>query len=340
MTKTVLLTGGAGYIGSHTYLGLVAAGYDVVILDNFSNAQEDVPLRLARITSSSVKLHRGDVLDPVFLAGVFAAHDFDAVIHFAAKKAVGESVVKPLDYIQNNVGGFVNLLQAMDNANVRRIVFSSSATVYGDTLVQPIPEDHPRTFTSPYAYTKISGEQILEQLCAADPRWAVGTLRYFNPVGAHLSALIGEDPQDKPNNLMPYIAKVAMGELPRLQVFGNDYDTPDGTGIRDYIHVEDLADGHVLSVNALIESGQSHTVNLGTGEGNTVLEVLRAYSDACGKDLPFEIVPRRDGDVAVLIARPDLAREVLGFAAKRNLDDMCRSSWAWVNGQLRNDPKP
>ena len=340
MTKTVLLTGGAGYIGSHTYLGLVAAGYEVVILDNFSNAQEDVPLRLARITSSSVKLHRGDVLDPVFLAGVFAAHDFDAVIHFAAKKAVGESVAKPLDYIQNNVGGFVNLLRAMDNANVRRIVFSSSATVYGDTLVQPIPEDHPRTFTSPYAYTKISGEQILEQLCVADPRWAVGTLRYFNPVGAHLSALIGEDPQDKPNNLMPHIAKVAMGELPRLQVFGNDYDTPDGTGIRDYIHVEDLADGHVLSVNALIESGQSHTVNLGTGEGNTVLEVLRAYSDACGKDLPFEIVPRRDGDVAVLIARPDLAREVLGFAAKRNLDDMCRSSWAWVNGQLRNDPKP
>ena len=299
-----------------------------------------MPLRLAQITGSSVKLHRGDVLDPVFLAGVFAAHDFDAVIHFAAKKAVGESVAKPLDYIQNNVGGFVNLLQAMDNANVRRIVFSSSATVYGDTLVQPIPEDHPRSFTSPYAYTKISGEQILEQLYVSDPRWAVGTLRYFNPVGAHLSALIGEDPQDKPNNLMPHIAKVAMGELPRLQIFGDDYDTPDGTGIRDYIHVEDLADGHVLSVNALIESGRSHTANLGTGEGNTVLEVLRAYSDACGKELPFEIVPRRDGDVAVLIARPDLAREVLGFVAKRNLDDMCRSSWAWVNGQLRNDPKP
>ena len=340
MSKTVLLTGGAGYIGSHTYLGLVAAGYDVVILDNFSNAEEDVPLRLARITGSPVKLHRGDVLDPVFLAGVFAAHNFDAVIHFAAKKAVGESVAKPLDYIQTNIGGFVNLLQAMDAAGVRHIVFSSSATVYGDTLVQPIPEDHPRTYTSPYAYTKISGEQILEQLVAADPRWAIGTLRYFNPVGAHNSALIGEDPQDIPNNLVPYIAKVAMGELPRLQVFGDDYDTPDGTGLRDYIHVEDLAEGHVLSVNALIETGRSHTVNLGTGEGSTVLEVLRAYSDACGKNLPFEIVPRRDGDVAVLTARPDLAREILGFNATRTLDDMCRSSWAWVSGQLRNDPKP
>jgi len=227
----------------------------------------------------------------------------------------------------------LNLLAAMDTAGVRRIVFSSSATVYGDTDVQPIPEDHPRTYTSPYAYTKIAGEQILEQL---NSDWAVGILRYFNPVGAHQSAMIGEDPEDIPNNLVPYIAKVATGDLEQLAVFGDDYKTPDGTGVRDYIHVEDLADGHVLSIKSLLETGESHTVNLGTGEGSSVLDVVRAYGKACGQDLNYRVAPRRDGDVAVLTARPEKAKAELGFEATRTLSDMCQSSWAWVNGQRRN----
>lgn len=329
----ILLTGGAGYIGSHTYLALVEAGFEVVIFDNFSNAKPDVPARLQDIAGEAVHVFDGDVLDRGALDTVFKAHQIDGVVHFAAKKAVGESVEKPLDYMQTNVGGLLNLLAAMDEAGVRRIVFSSSATVYGDTDVQPIPEDHTRTYTSPYAFTKIAGEQILEQL---PDNWAVGILRYFNPVGAHRSAMIGEDPEDIPNNLVPYIAKVATGELEQLAVFGNDYDTPDGTGVRDYIHVEDLAEGHVLSLKALIESGESHTVNLGTGEGSSVLEVVRAYSEACGQELAYRIAPRRDGDVAVLTARPEQAKAKLGFEAKRSLSDMCQSSWAWVSGQRRN----
>lgn len=332
MTK-ILLTGGAGYIGSHTYLALIESGFEVVILDNFANAKQDVPARLKDISGATVHVVEGDVRNPQDLEDVFAAHAIDGVVHFAALKAVGESVQKPLDYMHTNVGGLLNLLAAMDRAQVRRIVFSSSATVYGDTEIQPIPEDHPRSYTSPYAYTKIAGEQILEQLPEG---WAVGILRYFNPVGAHRSAMIGEDPEDIPNNLVPYIAKVATGDLEELAVFGDDYATPDGTGLRDYIHVEDLAEGHLLSIKALLETGESHTVNLGTGKGSSVLDVLRAYSEACGKDLPYRLAPRRAGDVAVLTARPDRAKSVLGFEAKRNLADMCRSSWAWVIGQRRN----
>jgi UDP-glucose 4-epimerase len=329
----ILLTGGAGYIGSHTYLALVEAGFEVVILDNFSNAKSDVPNRLQDIAGQMVDVFQGDVLNRADLDDVFAAHKIDGVVHFAAKKAVGESVAKPLDYMHNNIGGLLNLLAAMDAADVRRIVFSSSATVYGDTIIQPIPEDHARTYASPYAFTKIAGEQILEQL---PDTWAVGILRYFNPVGAHESAMIGEDPEDIPNNLVPYIAKVATGELAELSVFGDDYDTPDGTGVRDYIHVEDLADGHVLSLKSLLETDKSHTVNLGTGEGSSVLDVLAAYSEACGQDLAHTIAPRRDGDVAVLTARPEQAKAQLGFEAKRSLADMCKSSWAWVSGQRRN----
>ena len=332
MTK-ILLTGGAGYIGSHTYLALVEAGFSVVILDDFSNAKPDVPNRLHDISGGSVDVVEGDVLDRAVLDALFDAHDIDGVVHFAALKAVGESVQKPLEYMNTNVGGLLNLLDAMDRANVRRIVFSSSATVYGDTNVQPIPEEHARTYTSPYAFTKIAGEQILEQLT---DDWAVGILRYFNPVGAHKSAIIGEDPEDIPNNLVPYMAKVAIGELAELSVFGNDYDTPDGTGVRDYIHVEDLAEGHVLSLKSLIETGQSHTVNLGTGNGSSVLDVIKAYSDACGHELAYKITPRRDGDVAVLTAGPEKAKTVLGFEAKRTLADMCTSSWAWISGQRRN----
>jgi UDP-glucose 4-epimerase len=329
----ILLTGGAGYIGSHTYLALIEAGFEVVILDNFSNAKSDVPNRLQDIAGKMVDVFQGDVLNHADLDDVFAAHKIDGVVHFAAKKAVGESVAKPLDYMHNNIGGLLNLLAAMDAADVRRIVFSSSATVYGDTIIQPIPEDHARTYTSPYAFTKIAGEQILEQL---PDTWAVGILRYFNPVGAHKSAMIGEDPEDIPNNLVPYIAKVATGELAELSVFGDDYDTPDGTGVRDYIHVEDLADGHVLSLKSLLETDKSHTVNLGTGEGSSVLDVLAAYSEACGQDLAHTIAPRRDGDVAVLTARPEQAKAQLGFEAKRSLADMCKSSWEWVSGQRRN----
>jgi UDP-glucose 4-epimerase len=329
----ILLTGGAGYIGSHTYLALIEAGFEVVILDNFSNAKSDVPNRLQDIAGQMVDVFQGDVLNRADLDNVFAAHKIDGVVHFAAKKAVGESVAKPLDYMHNNIGGLLNLLAAMDAADVRSIVFSSSATVYGDTIIQPIPEDHARTYTSPYAFTKIAGEQILEQL---PDTWAVGILRYFNPVGAHKSAMIGEDPEDIPNNLVPFIAKVATGELAELKVFGDDYDTPDGTGVRDYIHVEDLADGHVLSIKSLLETGKSHTVNLGTGEGSSVLDVLAAYSEACGHDLAHTIAPRRDGDVAVLTARPEQAKAQLGFEAKRSLADMCKSSWAWVSGQRRN----
>lgn len=329
----ILLTGGAGYIGSHTYLALIDAGFDVVILDNFSNAKSDVPARLERITGTPVKVYQGDILDSGFLARVFEENTFHGVVHFAALKAVGESVQKPLDYMQTNLGGLLSLLSAMDKAGVRHIVFSSSATVYGDTNIQPIPEDHPRTYTSPYAFTKIAGEQVLEQL----PKpWVVGILRYFNPVGAHGSALIGEDPDDIPNNLVPYIAKVATGELEQLNVFGDDYDTPDGTGLRDYIHVEDLAHGHVLSLQALLSANEGHTVNLGTGLGTSVLDVVNAYSEACGKALPYRIAPRREGDVAVLTAQPEKARDTLGFTAKRDLSDMCRSSWAWVSGQIRN----
>jgi UDP-glucose 4-epimerase len=267
------------------------------------------------------------------LDNVFAAHSIDGVVHFAAKKSVGESVAKPLDYMQTNVGGLLNLLAAMDAADVWRIVFSSSVTVYGDTDNQPIPEDHSRTYTSPYAFTKIAGEQILEQL---PDIWAVGVLRYFNPVGAYKSAMIGEDPEDIPNNLVPFIAKVSTGELAELTVFGDDYDTPDETGVRDYIHDEDLADGHVLSMKSLLETGKGHTVNLGTGEGSSVLDVLAAYSEACSRDLAYTIAPRRDGDVAVLTARPEQAKAQLGFEATRSLADMCKSSWGWFSGQRPN----
>jgi UDP-glucose 4-epimerase len=331
LADTVLLTGGAGYIGSHTYCELVAAGYGVVILDNFSNAQPDVLDRLEIITGAPVTCYTGDVLDRTMLDRIFADHEISAVIHFAALKAVGESAEKPLDYIQTNVTGLITLLDAMRTAGVWRLVFSSSATVYGEPEVLPIPETAPRGYTNTYGFTKLVCEQSLEQVAASDPRWAFGTLRYFNPAGAHDTGLIGEDPNDIPNNLMPYIAKVATGDLEKLSVFGNDYDTPDGTGVRDYIHVVDLARGHVQSVRALIETGESHTVNLGTGTGYSVLDMLKAYEQACGHSLPYQIAPRRTGDVGACYADPTKASEVLGFKASRGLDDMCVTSWNWVS---------
>jgi UDP-glucose 4-epimerase len=331
MTLTVLLTGGAGYIGSHTFVALRAAGYDAVILDDFSNARGDVPDRLEVITGAPVRVYRGDVRDARLLARVFAENRIGAVVHFAALKAAGESVGKPLDYIDVNVTGLVTLLKAMRAAGCGRLVFSSSATVYGTPEVLPVPETAPRGYANPYGFTKLVCEQILEQVAAADPGLAVATLRYFNPVGAHGSGLIGEDPQDFPNNLVPYIAEVALGRRAALNVFGDDWPTRDGTGVRDYIHVEDLARGHVLSLTRLVETGEGHTVNLGTGRGYSVLEMLRAYSRAVGRELPHVIAPRRPGDVAEVVADPSRAAALLGFRAEKGVDEMCASSWAFVS---------
>lgn len=331
MTQKVLLTGGAGFIGSHTYVELVKAGFEVVILDNFSNAQPDVIDRLEVITGAPVTCYTGDVLDGALLDQIFAEHKIDAAIHFAALKAVGESAEIPLEYMNTNIAGLYSLLRAMERANATRLVFSSSATVYGQPDQLPVPETAPRSYTNPYGFTKLACEQSLEQIAASDKKWAFGILRYFNPAGAHDTALIGEDPNDIPNNLMPYIAKVATGELAELSVFGNDYDTPDGTGVRDYIHVMDLARGHVLSVKALLDTGDSHTVNLGTGTGYSVLDMLQAYEKAAGKPLPHKFAPRRTGDVASVYANPSKARDLLGFTAKLGLDEMCASSWNWVS---------
>lgn len=338
MSQRVLLTGGAGYIGSHTYVALIDAGYEVLILDNFGNASRQVPSRLKAVTGADVQVIEADVLDRAALDRIFAEHAIDAVIHFAAYKSVGESVRNPLAYMQNNVGGLVTLMQAMDAADIRRLVFSSSATVYGEAEQLPTPETAPLGYGNPYGHSKLICEQIIEETVAADPRWAVGVLRYFNPVGAHPSGLIGEDPSGVPDNLMPYVAKVAAGDLPMLSVFGDDYPTPDGTGVRDYIHVSDLAQGHVLSLKALERDGTGHIVNLGTGRGYSVLELIAAYARASNQHIPYKIAPRRPGDAASSYADPSLARTVLGFEAKYDLHDMCRTSWMWMqNAQTLPD---
>ena len=326
----ILLTGGAGYIGSHTYVALREAGHDVTILDDFSNADRGVIDRLVRLTGGPVDVVEGSVLDAGALAEAFG-RGLDGIVHFAARKAVGESVARPLDYVETNVAGLVALARAARDAGVWRIVFSSTATVYGEPDAFPIPETAPLGYTSPYAFTKLTCERILEQAAAADP-FVVGVLRYFNPVGAHPSGLIGEDPRGVPDNLMPYIAKVAMGEMAALRVFGDDYDTPDGTGLRDYIHVVDLARAHVASIEALL-AGRAHVVNVGTGVPTSVLQMHAAYERACGKAIPYEVLPRRPGDVPRLDADPRLAAEVLGFEATLDLDAMCRDSWRWVRAQ-------
>lgn len=325
----ILLTGGAGYIGSHTYVALFEAGYTPVVLDNFANSHPEVLNRLERITGQPVICERGDVQDRALVEAVLRRHKIAGVMHFAGDKAVGESVAKPLKYYRNNLGGAISLLEAMESVGCEVLVFSSSATVYGDPVRVPITEDFARSHTNPYGHTKLVIEDILSAQGVARPELKVATLRYFNPVGAHASGLIGEDPSGIPNNLMPYITQVAVGQRARLQVFGSDYPTPDGTGVRDYIHVCDLAEGHVAALRALLERGQSVTVNLGTGRGYSVLEVVRAFEAASGRPVPYELVARRPGDVAQCYADPSRARALLGWHATRGLEQMCADAWRW-----------
>jgi UDP-glucose 4-epimerase len=329
MNNTILLTGATGYIASHTWLALLAAGHRVVGLDNFSNSSPRVLERLQRISGQSPVFEQADVNDAAALQAVFARHQPDAVVHFAAFKAVGESTQQPLLYYRNNIGGLVNLCQTMREAGCRRIVFSSSATVYGKPKSLPIREDAPVQATNPYGQTKLIGEQILHDLGAADAAWHSGILRYFNPVGAHESGLIGEDPRGVPNNLMPYVAQVAVGRRARLQVFGQDYDTHDGTGVRDYIHVMDLAEGHVAALRLLMTGAESFTVNLGTGQGYSVLDLVRAYESASGRPIPYEVAPRRAGDIDACYADPAQAASLLGWRAHHGLARMCEDSWRW-----------
>ena len=326
---TVLLTGGAGYIGSHTVVALLDAGYVPVVLDDFSNSHPEVLERLKRLTGQTIICERGNALDAALTEQVLRRHNCAAAIHLAGFKAVGESVAQPLKYFHNNVGSLISLLQAMNATGARAVVFSSSATVYGDPASVPINEKFPHAPESPYGETKLMCEQILAAQCAADPTWRVGVLRYFNPVGAHVSGLIGEDPDGIPNNLMPFITQVAVGKRAKLSIFGNDYATPDGTGVRDYIHVTDLAEGHVAAVRTLLEETGSFTVNLGTGGGTSVLGMVRAFEQASGQKIPFEFSPRRPGDVAQCFADVSLAALLLDWRATRNIEDMCRDSWRW-----------
>ena len=326
---TVLLTGATGYIASHTWLALHAAGFSVVGVDNFANSSPEVLPRLQRLSGQKPVFERASVCDASAMSAVFARHAIDAVVHFAAHKAVGESAQQPLNYYANNVGGLITTCQAMLAAGCKRIVFSSSATVYGDPTRLPISEDAPLTATNPYGQTKLIGETLLRDLGAADPLWQTAALRYFNPVGAHESGLIGEDPLGTPNNLMPYVAQVAVGRREFLSVFGNDYPTPDGTGVRDYIHVDDLAQGHVAALQRLLGHSGSFTVNLGTGHGHSVLELVAAYAQASGRPVPYSIVPRRPGDVAACYADPAAAQRLLGWQARHDLERMCADSWRW-----------
>lgn len=327
--STVLLTGATGFIASHTWLALAAAGLRVVGVDNFCNSSPEVLNRLQHLLGHAPLFERADVCDGTAMQRVFAVHQPDAVVHFAALKAVSESVSQPLAYYANNLGGLFTVCQAMQLAACKRLVFSSSATVYGAPQRLPIAEDAALAAVNPYGQTKLIGETLLRDLGAADAQWQTAVLRYFNPVGAHESGLIGEDPRGTPNNLMPYVAQVAVGRLPRLRVFGNDYDTPDGTGVRDYIHVCDLAEGHVAALRHLLGDRGSITVNLGTGQGHSVLEVLNTYGRVAGRELAYEVVPRRPGDIAACFADPGRARRILGWQARHGLQRMCADSWRW-----------
>ena len=327
----ILVTGGAGFIGSHTCVELLNAGYDVVVVDDLSNASEVALKRVERITGKKVRaFYQGDVKDGALLDRIFDEQPICGAIHFAAYKAVGESVHKPIEYYQNNLGGTLELARALRDHGVYDIVFSSSATVYGQPDHVPVREDSElKPATNPYGRTKTMNEQMLRDLYTADERWNVMLLRYFNPIGAHESGLIGEDPKGIPNNLVPYVAKVAVGQLDHINVFGDDYPTPDGTGVRDYIHVVDLARGHVSALNYMRGKHGVHVFNLGTGHGYSVLDVIHAFERACGKELPYEICPRRDGDIAETYCDASKAKELMGWEAQYDIDDMCAHSWKW-----------
>mgnify|MGYP005870643925 CR=1 FL=1 len=325
----VLVTGGAGYIGSHTCVELLNAGEDVIIVDNFVNSKPDALDHIREITGKDFKFYETDLLDREGLEKIFAQNEIDAVIHFAGLKAVGESVQQPLRYYHNNITGTLILCELMEKYNVKRLVFSSSATVYGAPKSVPIREDFSLSTTNPYGSTKLYIEGILRDLYVADKGWSIALLRYFNPIGAHKSGLIGEDPNGIPNNLMPYIAKVAVGKLEKVHVFGNDYPTPDGTGVRDYIHVVDLARGHVCAIRKLETGCGLFICNLGTGKGYSVLDVIHAFSKACGKEIPYVIDPRRPGDIAECYADPTKAKNELGWVAEYGIEEMCADSWNW-----------
>ena len=332
--STILVTGGAGFIGSHTSVELLESGYDIVIVDNFSNSKPEALNRIKKITGKDFKFYEADLLDLDAMNKIFSENNIDAVIHFAGLKAVGESVRKPVEYYHNNITGTLMLIKAMKAANVKKIVFSSSATVYGMYNKAPYVEEMPTSATNPYGYTKVMIEQILKDVYISDSEWSVSLLRYFNPIGAHKSGLIGEDPNGIPNNLLPYIAQVAVGKLECLGVFGNDYDTPDGTGVRDYIHVVDLATGHLAAVKYVLEHTGVEAVNLGTGNGSSVMEVLHSFEKACGRELPYRIMPRRAGDIATCYADTKKAKELFGWEAKYTLDEMTADGWNFT----KNNP--
>lgn len=326
---TVLVTGGAGYIGSHTCVELLEAGRDLLVLDNLSNSSEESLARVATITGKQPQFIQGDIRDRSCLDRIFTDYDISAVIHFAGLKAVGESCQLPLKYYENNIGGTITLCQAMQAAGVYQLVFSSSATVYGDPASVPISEDFPTSATNPYGRSKLVIEEILKDLYTSDDRWQIALLRYFNPVGAHASGLIGEDPNGIPNNLLPYISQVAIGRLEKLSVYGGDYPTPDGTGVRDYIHVVDLALGHLKALEALEKTPGLITCNLGTGQGYSVLEMVRAFEQASGRPVPYQITERRPGDIAECYAHPASALDILGWQATKGLDAMMADAWRW-----------
>ncbi len=332
----ILLTGGAGYIGSHAAVVLTEAGHQVVILDNFFNSQRSVLERLATILGKEVPCVEGDVRDTALVKKVLQDYKVDAVMHFAGLKAVGESVQKPIEYFDINMVGTISLLKAMLQANIKTLVFSSSATVYGEPQYLPLDEEHPTSATNPYGRNKLHIEEMLSDVVVANQNWRVISLRYFNPVGAHESGLIGEDPNGIPNNLVPYVAKVAIGELPCLSVYGNDYDTPDGTGVRDYIHVIDLVEGHLCALNYIRQHAGYHVVNLGTGIGTSVLEMVKAYELASFRKIIYKVLARRQGDVPSCYAKVDKARDMLGWAAKRSIVDMCTSSWHWQENRRKS----
>ena len=330
---SILVTGGAGYIGSHTCVELLEAGYEVVVVDNLYNASPKAIERVEEITGKKVTFYEADLLDKEALDKIFDAHDIDAVIHFAGYKAVGESVQKPIEYYHNNMTGTLILCDVMRNHGVKNIVFSSSATVYGDPAQIPITENCPKgTPTNPYGWTKSMLEQVLTDIHTSDNEWNVILLRYFNPIGAHKSGIIGEDPKGIPNNLVPYIAQVAVGKRAALGVFGNDYDTPDGTGVRDYFHVVDLAIGHVKAIEKIKQNPGVEVYNLGTGNGYSVLQVVEAFGKACGNPIPYEIKPRREGDIATCYCDPQKAKEDLGWTAQYGVDEMCQDTWRWQSG--------